>query len=213
MDSKTLKALLAEFLGTFTLVFIGVTAVASNQGVLVAALAHGLVVVHAAYSYGHLSGAHLNPAVTLGLLAGGKIAPLTAGLYMVVQFVAGIVAALVANGLVGPGGQTAGALTTSNIAAAAIFEGILTFVLVSVVFQAAVFDKAGKFAGLAIGLTLVACILAGGTYTGASLNPARTLGPALVAGDLSYLLPYLLAIFGGGALGGLAQTYIVGDQR
>jgi aquaporin Z len=210
--NKLTRALIAEFLGTFTLVFLGGIAVASGQGVVVAAFAHGFSVIHAAYSYGHLSGAHLNPAVTLGLLIGGKIETVRALLYMLVQFAAGIVAALVAQALVGDTGQTTGSLTSSNVLLAVVFEVILTFILVSVIFQAAVFGKAGNLAGLAIGLTLVACILAGGTYTGASLNPARTLGPALVGGDLSYLVPYLVGTFGGGALGGLVQTYLVGSK-
>jgi MIP family channel proteins len=210
--TKLTRALITEFLGTFTLVFLGGIAVASGQGVIVAAFAHGFAVIHAAYSYGHISGAHINPAVTLGLLIGGKIEPVRALLYMLVQFVGGIVAALVAQALVGDTGQTTGSLTTSNIWAAAAFEAILTFILVSVVFQAAAFGKAGSFAGIGIGFTLAACILAGGTYTGASLNPARTLGPALIGGDLSYLLPYLIGTFGGGAIGGLVQTYIVGSK-
>ncbi len=206
------RALIAEFIGTFTLVFIGGIAVASGQGVLVAALAHGFCIIYAAYSYGHLSGAHLNPAVTLGLLVGGKIAPVRAGLYIIAQFAAGIVAALAAQALVGSTGQTTGSLTAGSVWTAAAFEAILTFTLVSVVYQAATFGKAGSFAGLGIGLTLAACILAGGTYTGASLNPARTLGPALVGGDLSYVVPYFIGIFGGGVLGGLVQAYIIGDK-
>jgi aquaporin Z len=212
MDNKDFKAALVEFIGTFTLVFIGVIAVASNQGVLVAALAHGFCVIHAAYVYGHISGAHINPAVTAGLLVGGQIEPVKAVFYWIAQFAGGIVAAFAASAIVGGGGQTIGSLTTSNVWTAAVFEAILTFLLVSAVFQAAVLGKAGNFAGLAIGLTLVAFILAGGTYTGASLNPARTLGPVLVAGDLSYLAPYLVGIFGGGVLSGLVQRYVIGKN-
>src|SRR6187399_868259 len=133
--NKLTRALIAEFLGTFTLVFLGGIAVASGQGGVVAAFAHGLAVIHAAYSYGHISGAHVNPAVTLGLLIGGKIKPVNALLYMLVQFVGGIVAALIAQALVGDTGQTTGSLTNSNIWTAAAFEAILTFILVSVVFQ------------------------------------------------------------------------------
>jgi glycerol uptake facilitator-like aquaporin len=91
---------------------------------------------------------------------------------------------------------------------AAVFEAILTFFLVSAVYQAAVYGKAGNLAGVAIGLTLAFSIIAGGVYTGASLNPARTLGPALVAGDLSYALPYLVGIFAGGIIAGLVHTHV-----
>jgi len=96
---------------------------------------------------------------------------------------------------------------------AAIFELVMTFFLVSTIYQTAVFGKGGNMAGLAIGLTLAGSILAGGTYTGASLNPARTVGPALVAGDLSYVLPYFVGIFGGGILAGLLHTYVLGDVK
>jgi MIP family channel proteins len=212
MDSKLTRAALAEFVGTFMLVLIGCAAVTVGQTVVVPALAHGLTVISVAYTYGYLSGAHLNPAVTLGLLVGRHIKPLTAAVYIVVQFVAGIAAALVLSLLLGSSanlGETTGSLTSSNIVGAAIFEAILTFFLVSAVYQAAVFDRAGNLAPLAIGLTLVACILGGGPYTGASLNPARTLGPALIAGNLGYLLPYLIGIFGGGVLAGLFQQYVV----
>ncbi|PJF27494.1 MAG: hypothetical protein CUN52_14460, partial [Phototrophicales bacterium] len=103
-------------------------------------------------------------------------------------------------------GETTGTLTTSNIWQAALFEAILTFFLVSTVFQAGIYGKAGNMAGLAIGFTLIGLILAGGIFTGASLNPARTFGPAVVAGNLSYLLPYFLGIFGGGAVAGLLHS-------
>jgi glycerol uptake facilitator-like aquaporin len=87
----------------------------------------------------------------------------------------------------------------------------VTFIFVSVIFQAAVFGKGGTLAPIAIGLTLAACIFAAGPFTGASLNPARTLGPALASGNLSYILPYFVGIFGGGALAALVQTYLMGE--
>jgi MIP family channel proteins len=210
MNEKLLKAAASELIGTFMLVFIGVAAVASGQGVVVAALAHGLAVVAAIYTFGHISGAHINPAVTAGLLIGRQIDITRAVLYWIAQFVGAIIAALTFNAIGGAGGQTTGSLTSQSVWAAALFEAILTFFLVSTVFQAAVYGKAGNVAGLGIGLTLAACILAGGTYTGASLNPARTLGPALVAGELSYVLPYFVGIFAGGILAGLLHHYVIG---
>jgi MIP family channel proteins len=214
MDQATMKAGLAELVGTFILVFIGGFAVASGQGVAVAALAHGFALICIIYTYGSFSGAHVNPAVTLGLLVAGKIDALKAVIYWIVQFVGAILAAFVISLILGSRsnlGETTGALTASSVWMAALFEGILTFLLVSVVFQAAVAGRAGNLAGLAIGLTLAACILAGGTYTGASLNPARTLGPALIAGNTSYLLPYLVGIFAGGAAAGAAHRYGFGE--
>ncbi len=211
MNNELMRASIAEFLGTFTLVFVGVAAVASGQGVAVAALAHGLVLCGIIFAYGYISGAHVNPAVTAGLLVGRQITLTRAVYYWIAQLIGGIVAAVVANILIAGGataGQTIGSLTVENVWTAALFEAVLTFLLVSAVYQAAVFGKIGHLAALAIGLTLAGCILAGGTYTGASLNPMRTLGPALVAGDLSYLVPYLIGIFGGGIVAGLLHVAI-----
>jgi MIP family channel proteins len=211
MNDETLRSGLAELIGTFILVFVGGFAVASAQGVVVAALAHGLILVAIIYMYGHISGAHVNPAVTAGLLVGGKIDIMKAVIYWIAQFAGAIIAAVVLNILV-PGaaaaGQTIGSLTTSSPWSAALFEAIMTFFLVSTVYQAAVYGKVGNVAGIAIGFTLAGSILAGGTYTGASLNPARTLGPALVAGDLNYVVPYLIGIFLGGIIAGLVQAIV-----
>jgi MIP family channel proteins len=211
MNDETLRSGLAELIGTFILVFVGGFAVASGQGVVVAALAHGLILVAIIYMYGHISGAHVNPAVTAGLLVGGKIGVVKAVVYWVAQFAGAIIAAVVLNILV-PGaaaaGQTIGSLTTSAPWSAALFEAIMTFFLVSTVYQAAVYGKVGNVAGIAIGFTLAGSILAGGTYTGASLNPARTLGPALVAGNLTYIVPYLVGIFAGGIIAGLVQAIV-----
>jgi len=215
--SDILRQVLAEFIGTFTLVFIGAGSVAVTVtygfDLTVPAFAHGLVVIGLIYAYGHISGTHINPAVTLGLLVGGHIDVTKAIIYVITQLVAGVVAAYVLFAMVDGGagnfGQTVGAITETNLFGAVVMEAILTFFLVSSVYQAAVFGKAGSFAGIAIGMTLVACILAGGPYTGASLNPARTLGPALRAGQLGYVLPYSIGVIGGGVLAGLVQQYVL----
>lgn len=219
------KALLAEFIGTFTLVFIGAMAVvvASNValteggnllGVTIAALAHGLILVALIYAFGHYSGAHFNPAVTAGLLVGGKIAIVPAIAYWIVQFLGGIVAGFAAQALTAPAGlvgfgETIGILTADHLTTAAILEAILTFFLVSTIYQSAVYGKGGNLAGVAIGLTLAAAIFAGGAFSGASLNPARTLGPAIAAGNLSYVPMYMIGIFAGGIIAGLLHAYIL----
>ncbi len=210
MSSKTLvRDSMAELIGTFMLVLLGAGAAALAQPVYVVALAHGLALVAIIYTYGHHSGAHVNPAITLSFLIGGKIDINRAGAYWVAQFAGGIIAALTLKLLIPVGltglGETTGSLTTAYPLQAYLFEAIFTFILASVVTQAASFGKAGNVAGLGIGLTLAACILFGGPLTGASLNPARTLGPALVAGNLSYVPGYLIAIFAGGALAGFVQ--------
>lgn len=214
--SKQMKQLLAEFLGTFTLVFVGAFAVvnASAGGVVVPALAHGLVLVGLIFTFGHLSGAQFNPAVTLGLLIGGKMKPVDSAMYMLAQFSGGILAAFTLVALIGMSntGETTGSLTAGNPWGAAIFEAILTFFLVSAVYQSAVYGKAGNVAAIAIGFTLAASILAGGPFTGASLNPARTLGPAIAGGHFDYLVPYMIGIFAGGAIGGVVHGIILKEN-
>ncbi|MCU0498481.1 MAG: aquaporin [Anaerolineae bacterium] len=216
---NTVPALIAEFLGTFTLVFVGVCAVTiagTAGGVAVAALAHGLILIGLIYTFGNFSGAHFNPAVTAGLLVGGRIPLQQAGFYMLVQFLGGIVAAVIASFVLPTGtnlGQTLGSLSPSTQPVQiVIFEAIMTFFLVSTIYQTAVYKKAGDFAPIAIGFTLAGAILAGGVYTGASLNAARTLGPALIAGDLSYLLPYFIGIFAGGILAGLLHSLVLNPE-
>ena len=222
-----MKELLAELIGTFTLCFIGIASVivAPQFGIVAPALGHGLVLVGLIFAYGHISGAQFNPAVTIGLLVGGKIEPVKAGAYIVAQFIGGVIAAylvvmLVGGaegaavlGFVGEGnfnfGQTTGFLTENNVWQAAGVEAVLIFFLMSAIYQGAVYSKAGNNAALAIGLTLAACIFAAGGMTGASVNPARTLGPALVAGELAYVLPYFVGLFAGGALAGVVHAYVL----
>jgi MIP family channel proteins len=216
MDNALMKASLAELIGTFILTFVGgfAVTVAGQQGLVVPALAHGIILVSIAYTYGGISGAHVNPAVTIGLLVGGKIDAMKAGAYIIAQVIGAIIAAVVLNILV-PGtnvGVTTGSLTATAPWTAAAFEAILTFFLVSTVYQAAVYGRAGNLAGVAIGFTLAGSIFAGGVYTGASLNPARTLGPALIAGDLSYVIPYLVGIFAGGIIAGLLHAYVLAPE-
>ena len=230
MNDDLVKQSLAELIGTFVLVFVGSAAVlvAPQFGLLVPALAHGLILVALVYTYGHISGAQVNPAVTLGLLIGGKQELNKSLTFMLAQFVGGIIAALVLVSVFPPDnaavvgflgdtgynyGQTTGFLTADSVWTAAIYEAILTFFLVSAVFQAAVYGRAGNLAGVAIGFTLAASILAGGPATGASLNPARTLGPALIAGDTSYLIPYLIGIFAGGAVAGLLHGNVLTSEE
>ncbi len=220
MNDNQMREALAELIGAFVLVFVGAAAVlvAPVFGVLVPALAHGLILCALIYTYGHISGAQVNPAVSLGLYIGGAQDATKTAIYIVAQFVGGVLAGLVlvavfpqdsaavADFLGGAAynyGQTTGFLTADAVWTAALYEAILTFFLVSAVFQAAAYGRAGQLAGVAIGFTLAASILAGGPATGASLNPARTLGPALVAGETAYLLPYMVGIFGGGLVAGL----------
>ncbi len=216
------KAALAEFLGTFTLVFVGIFVAAiaggEGQGVIVAALGHGLVLIGIIYAFGKFSGAHVNPAITISLLVGGKIGVDRALIYIVAQLLGAVIAAVLANltgATVGAGvavstaGQTIGSLTVDAVWSAALFEALLTFILASAVWQSAVHRPTTDLGGVAIGMTLTGCILAGGIFTGASLNIARTLGPALIAGDLSYFLPYTIGILVGAIIGGVVHGYVL----
>jgi len=210
------KSALAELIGTFTLVFIGAGAGAlageSGIGTLGVALAHGVALLVIVYAWGSISGAHVNPAVTLGVAATGRMPWPKAVVYWVAQCVGGLAAAFLLKWLLGPEsnlGQTVGTLTPSSAgpgdpAKVIVIEAILTFFLLCAVFASGIFGRNGNVAGIAIGLVLTMDILMGGVLTGASMNPARTLGPAVAAGNLSYLWMYLV----GPAIGGLAGALL-----
>ena len=176
------KNLVVEFIGTFALIFVGAGAVAIDVGGLAgAAFAHGFVVIAFIYAYGHISGTHINPAVTLGLLVAGEIEFAAAIGYWIVQFLGGILGALLLNIILPTPGDLGVTILMEGITPVQglVVEIVLTFFLVNTIFNTAVNGKAGNFAGLAIGLCLIACIFMGGPLTRASLNPARTLGPAI----------------------------------
>lgn len=224
---KLVQQSIAEFIGTFALVFVGmaVVTVAPAMGVVVPGLGHGLILVAMIFAFGKVSGGHFNPAVTLSLFIGGKEKDVVKTVvYMLVQIAAAIVAALVIVWAIPetvhiiPEGSTewnAGLATGSMTKAgggmwfAALLEAFQVFLLVTAVYQAAVYARAGDNAALAIGFTLAALILAFGVYTGGSVNPARTIGPALVAGQFDHILPYLVGHAAGAAVGGLVNAYVI----
>lgn len=234
MNGSLSKALVAEFIGTFALIFVGAGAgVMAGIGVgnlVSVALAHGLVIMVFAYSYGHISGTHINPAVTLGLLAAGRIDAMKALYYIVAQLAGAIVAGFVLvwtfQSLAIPEGatldaaRTQGALVLGATALSSgttalvglVLETIATFFLVNTVLNAAVSGKAGQLAGFAIGMTVTFMILFIGPLTGGSLNPARTLGPAVALGGAypwSTVWVYIVGQVLGGALAGLLYRYFL----
>jgi aquaporin Z len=215
------KALIAEFIGTFTLIFIGVGAIAADfltadltggkLGVTGIALAHGLAIAVMVSATAAISGGHLNPAVTIGLLSIGKISKNDALFYIIAQCLGAIAAALII-GLCVP----AQALNSINMGTPAlgdnisvqmalVTEMVLTFFLVFVVCLTAVDSRAPKMAGLFIGLTVTLDILMGAPISGAAMNPARHLGPALFSGNLSHIWIYWVGPVVGGVLA--AQLY------
>jgi aquaporin Z len=172
-------------------------------GLVGVALAHGLVVLTFAYAYGHISGTHINPAVTIALWVGKQIDLVSAVGYIAVQLLGAIVAGFVLNYLIGattPGlGATVLAGGVSPVQGL-VLETILTFLLVNAIFNTAVSGKAGNLAPVAIGLTLTLAILMGGPLTGASLNPARTIGPAIASGNFADIWLYIVGPIVGGIL-------------
>jgi MIP family channel proteins len=196
-----------------------------GAGLVGVALAHGLVVLSFAYAYGHISGTHINPAVTLGVWAAGKIDAARAGSYIVFQIVGGIVGALALRWVLGGTGTGLGLTrlaqgfeangTTIAITPliGMVLEAILTFFLVNAVLNAGISGKATIPGGLAIGLTLTFCILMGGPLTGASLNPARSFGPALATGDFSDLWVYFVGPILGGVIAGLLYKGIFEERK
>ena len=210
------KSLVVEFIGTFALIFLGAGAVAIDVGGLIgAAFAHGCVVVAFIYAYGHISGTHINPAVTLGLLIAGEIEFVAAVGYWVVQFIGGILGAVLLNVVLPNPGDLGVTILTEGVTPVQglVVEIVLTFFLVSIIFSTAVNGKAGNFAGLAIGFVLIACILMGGPLTRAALNPARTLGPAIVSGNYADIWLYFVGPLAGGILAALFYIGVLRDKE
>ena len=209
------KPLIAEFIGTFTLVFIGIGSIASSSmpgvqsGLVGIAIAHGLALACMISATAAISGGHLNPAVTIGLLAAKKINVATAIRYVIAQCIGAIVAAALIKICIPQDILTAVNLGTPSLGTkitpimGVITEIILTFFLVFAVYGTAVSKHAPKMGGLFIGLTVTFDILMGGPITGAAMNPARHLGPALVGGNLSHLWIYWVGPIIGGVLAAL----------
>ena len=214
-----------EFIGTFSLTFIGAGAIIATGGdnLVAIAFAHGLALSMAVYASGHISGGHINPAVTIGMLVTGKIKPPAAAAYIVVQLLGATLAAFILNSCLqgteafGEAvktvklGATLGALSTSeNVATVIIIEAILTFLLVTTIFAVAV-DKRGpkNIYGFAIGLTVCFDILCAGKFTGASMNPARSFGPALIGEQWDLWYCYWIGPIVGGVLAALVYDRVV----
>jgi len=219
MYDKLSTSLLAEFIGTFALIFIGAGAgalAADGGGLVGVAFAHGMVVLGFAYAYGHISGTHINPAVTLGVWAAGKIDTTRALAYVAVQLLGGIVAAFVLAWVLGDRAGSLGATTLADGVSTTqglVLELIMTFFLVNTVLNAAISGKGGPPAGVAIGFTLTFCILMGGPLTGASLNPARTLGPAVATGNFADIWLYFVGPIAGGVIAGLLYKTVLEERK
>ena len=216
----------AEFIGTFTLVFLGCGAAViagSVVGVLGIAFAFGLALIGMAYGIGAVSGCHINPAVSLGALIAGRMSSGDFIQYVIAQCLGAIVGAgvlyMIASGKIagydvaesGLGQNVWGPayLGGYGLGAAFLFEVVATFLFVVVILGSTGKGAASAMAGLAIGLTLVVIHIVGIQITGVSVNPARSLGPALFAGSgaLSQLWLFIVApLIGAAAAGFVFQT-------
>lgn len=215
------KKLIAEVLGTMILVLFGcgsAVLMGAQIGMLGISLAFGLAIVAAAYGLGAISGAHLNPAVSLGMVAAGRMSFGDFIGYAIAQIIGAIFGAgilyliasgkadytLAGNGL-GQNGFGAGYLGEYSLTAALVFEAVMTFIFVTVILGATASGAPGAMAGLAIGLTLAAIHLVGINVTGVSVNPARSIGPAIFVGGkaLADLWVFIAAPLAGGAIAGI----------
>lgn len=207
-----MRAHVAELIGTFALVFFGCGAIAIGRldtaGV---ALAFGLVIAVMIYALGHVSGAHFNPAVSLGFAVGRHFPWRRVVTYAAAQVAGAVLGALALRALL-PNAATIGVTTPSaGVGEAFAWEAILTFVLMLVITAVATDTRAvGEAAAIAIGGAVALDALVGGPMTGASMNPARSIGPAMVAGNLDGLWIYLLAPLVGAGLAALAYRYLRG---
>ncbi len=228
---KLMSALVAEMVGAFALCFVGVLAIYQFNGVpgglIGVALAHGLILSIMITVFAATSGGHLNPAVTVGLLVGGKIKAGPAAGYIAAQVLGGVLAGLAVLGIlphdaaalaVLKGTPTLGSADIS-VYGGCLAELIATFFLVLAVWGTAVDPRAPKIGGFGIGLTVTAGILAIGPLTGGALNPARALGPALAAAlagekyDWAHHWIYWVGPVAGGILASVLYTRVMGAKE
>ena len=211
-----MKKYFAELVGTFVLTLLGCgTAVSLNCGsdtasVVGTAIAFGLAVVAMAYTIGGISGCHINPAITLGVFLNGGISGKDCGMYMVFQTIGAILASCVLYLLVSTSPELAlGTTTGANACSGTVTNGLIAEIVLTCLFVLVVLGATSKtngatnnFAGLAIGLSLILIHLVGIHYTGTSVNPARSIGPALFEGGkaLAQLWVFIVGPFVGAAL-------------
>jgi aquaporin Z len=215
------RRFIAELLGTFTLVYFGCAAVIANAypgagfGLLGVALAHALALSIGVTATMNISGGHLNPAVTIGLLAGRRITWTTAGVHVLAQLAAAALAALALkasfpHGVAKVVGYGVPQLNINIGTWEGMFlEGLGTFFLVSAVYGTAVAPTSPKVGGFGIGLSLLFIILAIGPLTGASVNPARALGPAFASGQWTAQAVYWIGPIIGGILAALVWEFLL----
>lgn len=218
MKSLELTRLLAaELIGTFALVFAGCGAIMVNQktgqlGHVGVAITFGLVIMTMVYAVGHVSGAHFNPAVTLSFALSRHFPRRRVPLYWAAQLAGALIAATILRGSLGNIANVGATYPSGSDGQAFLWEGVMSFFLMFVIMAVATDTRAvGEAAAIAVGATVGLDAMFGGPITGASMNPARSLGPGIVAGDLHSIWVYLLAPAVGAGLAALAYALIRGE--
>lgn len=208
----------AEAIGAFALVFAGggaimVDARSQALGNVGIALTFGLVIMFGVYAVGHISGAHFNPAVTFAFALTRQFPWTRALAYWLAQVGGAVAAALVLRASLGNRAEVGATLPSVSQAQAFLWETILTFFLMFVIMAVATDTRAvGEAAAIAIGGTIAMDALFGGPVTGASMNPARSIAPALVSGNFHALWLYVAAPLIGASLGALAYQFVRGER-
>lgn len=204
--NQNIRKYAAEAIGTFILVFCGTGAIVINQETsgsvthIGIAVTFGLVVMAMIYALGDVSGAHMNPAVTIAFALANRFSWKCVPLYIVCQLLGGLLASLTLK-LLFPSNQLLGAtLPSGSVMQSFVLEGLLTFFLMLVIISVATGSKEqGMFAGLAIGATVLLEAMFAGPICGASMNPARSFAPAIVSGHVEHLWIYITATTMGAA--------------
>jgi aquaporin NIP len=212
------RALLAEAIGTFALVFAGAGAVVVDArthelGHVGVAITFGLVIMAMIYAVGHISGAHFNPAVSFAFALTRHFPWPRVVAYWAAQLTGALLAAALIRGSVGADAHTGATLPSGSQGQSFLWELVLTFFLMFVIMAAATDTRAvGEAAAIAIGGTVGLDAMFGGPISGASMNPARSIGPAFVSDDLHALWLYVVAPLAGATLGALAYQFVRGES-
>jgi MIP family channel proteins len=216
-DNEALRRLAAEFIGTFALVFAGAGAVMVDAkthqlGHVGVAITFGLVIMAMIYAVGHVSGAHFNAAVTFAFALTRHFPWSRAVAYWLAQAAGALAAAALLRWSLGNIAHVGATLPAGSFGQSFLWEVVMSALLMFVILAVATDTRAvGEAAAIAIGATIGFDAMFGGPISGASMNPMRSLGPALVSGDLHALWIYLLAPVVGKAAGGLAYQFVRGE--
>ena len=218
MSTENLRALVAEAIGTFALVFAGCGAIMVDAkthalGHVGVAITFGLVIMFGIYAVGHISGAHFNPSVTFAFAVSRHFPWTRAVGYWGAQLAGAVAAAAVLRGSLGNIAYVGATLPSGSQGQAFLWELVLTCFLMFVIMAVATDTRAiGESAAIAVGGTVGFDAMFGGPITGASMNPARSIGPALVSGNLHALWLYIVAPICGASLAALAYQFVRGEH-